>query len=66
MTLEEVLPLLVPLIVLQVALIALALWDLAKPERRVRGESKLMWALIIVFFELFGPILYFLVGRRED
>ena len=66
MTLEEILPLVLPLVLLQIALIVLALRDLANPERRVRGDSKLMWALIIVFLELFGPILYFLIGRRED
>ncbi len=66
MALEEILPLVLPLVALQLALIVLALRDLARPERRVHGESKLMWALIIVFLELFGPILYFLIGRRED
>jgi hypothetical protein len=31
----------------------------------VRGGSKLMWGVIILFFSLFGPILYLVVGREE-
>lgn len=55
-----------PLVVLQIGLAILALRDLARPERRVRGPSKLVWAAIIVIGELLGPIVYFMVGRRED
>ena len=42
-----------------------ALRDLLRPERTVRGDSKLMWGLIICFISLIGPILYFTVGREE-
>ena len=65
MTLEEVLPFLIPLIVLQLILIGTALYDLTRPERRVRGGSKLVWGLVIVFGQLLGPLLYFLVGRED-
>ncbi len=66
MTLDELLPILVPLIVVQLALMAFALFDLTRPERRVKGGSKLPWALVIVFGQLLGPLIYFLVGREED
>ena len=46
-------------------LIVVALRDLLKPERRVRGDSKLMWGILIVFIGLLGPLLYLTVGRRE-
>ena len=46
-------------------LIVFALRDLLKPERHVRGDSKLMWGIIIVFIGLLGPILYLAVGRDE-
>jgi hypothetical protein len=65
MTDQQILLLLAPLILLQLGLVVLALYDLLRPERQVRGDSKLMWGLIIVFINLIGPILYFLVGRRE-
>ncbi|MEA2537160.1 MAG: hypothetical protein QOF11_1394 [Chloroflexota bacterium] len=66
MTLESTLPILVPLIAVQIALIFIALRDLARPERRVRGGDKRVWALIIVFGELLGPLLYLAVGRVEE
>ncbi len=65
MTQTEILLLLLPLLIVQLGLIVLALRDLLRPERRVRGDSKLMWGVIIVVINLIGPILYFLVGRDE-
>lgn len=66
MTLEEALPLLIPLIILQLVLIGVALFDLTRPERRVRGESKALWAVIILLFQLFGPLAYFFFGREDS
>lgn len=65
MTLEEILPLIIPLVVLQVALMAIGLWDLTRPDRRVRGDNKLVWGLVIVFGQLLGPLVYFFFGREE-
>jgi hypothetical protein len=31
----------------------------------VKGDSKVVWALIIIFVNLLGPLLYFLFGREE-
>ena len=42
-----------------------ALVDLERDERQVRGGSKLVWALVIVFVNILGPILYFVAGREE-
>ena len=57
---------LLPLIILQVVLLVAALYDLTRPNRRVRGDSKVMWALIIIFVTTIGPILYFLAGREPE
>lgn len=54
-----------PLVLLQLGLIALALRDLVDPTRRVRGDNKVIWAVVIVLGELFGPLAYFAVGRRD-
>jgi hypothetical protein len=62
---SDLLPLLLPLVLLQVGLLVWALIDLTRPDRRVRGDSKAVWALIIVFISFFGPLLYFIVGREE-
>ena len=50
--------------VIQLALLAVALRDLLNRERRVKGGNKLVWALIIVFVNLIGPLVYFLLGAR--
>ncbi|HET9344946.1 MAG TPA: PLD nuclease N-terminal domain-containing protein [Candidatus Limnocylindrales bacterium] len=65
-SIEQVLLLLSPLIVIQLGLMIVALIDLEKDERRVRGGNKLIWALIIIFANIIGPILYFVAGREES
>ena len=62
---EQILALLLPIVLIQLGLIIAALFDLEKEERRVRGGSKLVWALVIVFLNIVGPILYFIAGREE-
>jgi ABC-2 type transport system ATP-binding protein len=61
----SVLLLVVPLIVIYFALLIFAVVDLLRDDRRVRGGNKGVWALVIVFINLFGPIIYFLFGRVE-
>jgi hypothetical protein len=61
----QIVLLLLPVIVIQLGLLVLALRDLLRPERHVRGDSKLMWGLIIVIVSLLGPVLYFAVGRED-
>jgi hypothetical protein len=62
-TLGDYLPFLIPVILLQLALMVFALLDLIRREK-TRGP-KWMWAIIIVLGELLGPILYLLVGRED-
>ena len=63
---SQLLLLLTPIIVIELVLLVIALRDLLKPERRVRGDSKLMWGVIIVLISLLGPLLYLTVGRQEE
>ena len=58
--------LLLPILVIELVLIVVAQRDLLRPERRVRGDSKLMWGLLIVFIGMLGPILYLTVGRERE
>ena len=62
---EQIIALLIPIVVIQLGLMIAALVDLERDERRVRGGSKLVWALVIVLVNIFGPILYFMVGRED-
>lgn len=66
MTIQDALPFIIPLAIVQVALMLFALYDLTRPERRVRGDNKLLWGLIIVLGQILGSLIYFLVGREED
>jgi len=65
LTTEQILLLLAPVVVIQLGLMIVALIDLERDERRVRGGRKVVWALIIVFVNIIGPIVYFTVGREE-
>jgi hypothetical protein len=60
------LAILIPIIALQLVLLVAALYDLTRPERRVRGENKVVWALVIIFVSMIGPIMYFLAGRETE
>ena len=65
MNVGDLLPILIPLVLLEVTLLLLGLWDLTRPQRRVRGGSKLIWAIVVVCVGIFGPLAYFLVGRED-
>jgi hypothetical protein len=62
-TFRDYLPFLIPVLLLQLALMVFALIDLIRREK-TRGP-KWLWAIIIVLGELLGPIIYLLVGREE-
>ena len=59
----ELLPYIIPLVLLQLTLMIVALVDLTRRER-TRGP-KWVWILVIVFGELLGPIIYFIFGRQD-
>jgi hypothetical protein len=62
---RTLLGILVPLVLLELVLVVVALVDLARREpERVNGP-KWLWAVIILFANLVGPVLYFIVGRRS-
>jgi hypothetical protein len=62
----QFLPLLIPLLVLQLILVVAALWDISRPERRVAGGNKVVWVVVILVLATIGPLAYFLVGRDPD
>jgi hypothetical protein len=57
---------LLPLVLIELGLVVFSLVDLFRPERRVVGNSKLVWALIIVLVATIGPIVYLLAGRKQN
>jgi len=63
-TIKEMLPFLIPLIIIEIVLLVIALVDLVKRER-VKGGNKLVWVLVIVLVNIIGPIIYLILGREE-
>jgi len=54
---------LLPIFVLQLILLITALVSLVKQEE-TQGP-KWLWAVIILFINIIGPILYFIIGRKQ-
>jgi len=63
-TISDILPFLIPLLILELGLLIVALVDLLN-RQKVRGD-KLLWVVLIIFIGIIGPIIYFIFGRRKD
>jgi ABC-type multidrug transport system permease subunit len=59
------LPLIIPLVILQLGLQIFGLIDLSK-RSKVKFDNKLMWALIVVLGGIIGAAVYLITGRLED
>ncbi len=53
-----------PILVIQLILLVIALIDLVKINET--NGPKWVWALVIIVFNIVGPILYFVVGRKQS
>jgi len=53
-----------PILVLQLILMITALVSCIREEKT--NGPKWLWFLIILFISLMGPVLYFVVGRRNN
>lgn len=62
--LTDNLPVLLPLMAVQLILMVTALISLAG-TKETRGP-KWMWVLLIIFVNTLGPVAYFIFGRSEE
>lgn len=62
--LQPYLPLLIPLVLLQLGLTVAALVDWAR-RKRTRGP-RWLWLLIILGVSTIGPLIYLLAGKVEE
>jgi hypothetical protein len=62
--LARLLPLIAPLVVIQLGLMVAALVDLVR--RQATRGPKWAWGIAIVAFSLLGPLAYFILGRGEE
>jgi hypothetical protein len=56
--------LLAPLFIIQLILLIVSLVDLSRIEKT--NGPKLLWVFVIIFVNIIGPILYFVIGRRNN
>jgi hypothetical protein len=63
---KQYIPFLVPVVLIQLALMASALVDLIRREQTQTRGPKWLWALVILFVNFIGPIIYFVAGRKEE
>jgi hypothetical protein len=61
----KMIPFLIPVLIIELALIVIALLDLAK-RSKVTGNNKVLWIFVIILFQIFGPVAYLMFGRKED
>ena len=63
---KELLPFIVPLIILESALLIFSIRHILTHDTYKRG-SRVMWlVIVIVGMEFIGPILYFLLGKEDS
>lgn len=53
-----------PILIIEFLLLVVAIVDLIRIEKT--NGPKFLWALLILFVSIIGPILYFVVGRRSS
>jgi hypothetical protein len=63
-SLSHLLPILIPILIIQLILLIVSIVDLIRIEKT--NGPKWLWALIILFINIIGPILYFVIGRRNE
>jgi hypothetical protein len=56
--------LIAPIFFIQLILVIVSLVDLSRIEKT--NGPKLLWVFIIVIVNIIGPILYFVIGRRNN
>ncbi len=64
-TLMEYLPVLLPVIIIQLVLMLTAFVH-ALRHPHYRFGNRIIWILVIVFGQMIGPIIYFVIGRGEE
>ncbi len=63
---KEMLPFLIPLIVVEIALLGLTLYHILTHKTYKRGSRGLWIAVALIGMNFIGPILYFLLGKEDS
>ena len=63
---KDFLPLLIPLVIIELGLLAYTLWHINTHENYKRGSRALWNVVAIVGMQFIGPILYFVIGKEDE
>ncbi len=64
--LMEMLPFLIPAVIIQFSLFGYTLYHILTHQTYKRGNRALWLVITIVFMNFVGPILYFVLGKEDD
>lgn len=64
--LREMMPFLIPLVVVQFALLGYTLYHILTHQTYKRGNRGLWIAVALIGMQFIGPILYFLLGKEDQ
>ena len=65
MDIAEMLPFLIPLIVVEFVLLGYTLWHILTHKNYKRGNRSFWLMIAIIGMQFIGPILYFMLGKEE-
>lgn len=66
MKLTDILPFLIPLVIVEMILLGFTLRHILTHQNYKRGSRALWLIIAIVGMNLIGPILYFLLGKEDS
>ncbi len=64
-TIAEILPFLIPLMIVEFALLGYTLWHILTHSHYKRGNRTLWIIVAMVGMNFIGPILYFILGKED-
>jgi len=65
-TMNTLIYLLIPIALINFVVVIICVIDLMKADRKVKGDNKVIWLLVILLVNFFGWIIYLVYGREND
>ena len=62
---REYLPILIPIVVLEIGLMIYALIHILK-HNKFKFGNKVMWIVVVVLIQIIGPIFYLTIGKDDE
>ena len=63
---KDYLPLIIPLVIIQIILLVVSIRHIMTHKHYKRGSRGLWLAIVIIGMQIWGPVLYFLLGKEDD